>query len=64
MSHRKGNTVFLEPTPPAKCDDCGEERELRPYGPNGTNICHACGMKDPDGTRRRMAILLFGEQPQ
>lgn len=28
-----------------KCDYCGKVDELRPYGKNGANICHDCGMK-------------------
>lgn len=39
-------TVVVKIETPGKCDLCGEEEELRPYGPNGENVCFKCGMKD------------------
>ena len=65
MSHLsrfgRKKVIVIEPTPPAKCDLCGKHDELRPYGPNGENICYGCGMKDPAMTTRRMEHVLFGE---
>jgi hypothetical protein len=31
---------------PAKCEACGVEDDLRPYGKNGANVCFDCAMKD------------------
>jgi len=28
------------------CEACGDKEELRPYGPDGANICFACMMND------------------
>lgn len=52
---------IIEKTRPAICEFCGEKQELRPYGPNGENICFECGMKDEKMTRRRFAQHIFGE---
>lgn len=31
------------------CMYCGsEERELRPYGPGGRDVCHPCAMETPE----------------
>lgn len=47
---------------PQQCDDCGEIKELRPYGPNGSMVCFQCGMKDEDEAIRRFSALLFTAQ--
>ena len=41
-----------------QCDDCGEVKELRPYGPEGSVVCFQCAMKDEEGTKRRFGELL------
>ena len=61
MSHRIGNRVVICTTDAAKCDLCGAVEELRPYGPNGENICFDCGMKDETTTKKRMTQTLFKE---
>lgn len=61
MTRRIGNVVILEAERPRQCDDCGKVAELRPYGPNRSSVCHDCAMKDNEGTKRRMAKLLFDE---
>ena len=38
--------VVVARSKPAVCALCGAEDELRPYGPNGENVCFDCGMKD------------------
>ena len=43
-----------------QCDDCGEVKELRPYGPGGSVVCFQCAMKDEDEARRRFGALLDG----
>ena len=47
---KHGNTTFLIPyqEEDAICELCGKLDELRPYGPNGENICYECGMKDEE----------------
>lgn len=43
--------LIIEEEPPSVCELCGATAELRPYGPNGENICFPCGMKDPASTK-------------
>ena len=65
MSYRKPNgDVVIEDEPEGICESCGKKRELRPYGPNGQNICVPCGMKDPRATFRNMAMKLGGDTPE
>ena len=56
MSHRD----VIEAEAPAKCELCGEVKELRPYGPNGENVCFSCGMKDEAAARRGFNRLIEG----
>lgn len=58
MTARVGSVLLCIPTEPAKCELCGREAELRPYGPNSENICRACGNKDLEGTLARMTAML------
>lgn len=53
--------LIIVATPPAKCELCSAEAELRPYGPNGEKICFDCGMKDEKTTITRMHAHLFGD---
>lgn len=53
--------VWIQAEPDGKCELCGAIEETRPYGPNGKQICHPCGLKDPAETERQMAHRLFGE---
>ncbi len=59
MTHRRGNVVFITPELPQQCDDCGEIKELRPYGPNGSCVCFECMMKDESGGIKEMEKFLF-----
>jgi len=43
-----------------KCQLCGKEAELRPYGPNGEWICFECGMKDEETTKKRFKSFILG----
>ena len=54
-----GPGVIME-EPPQVCELCFTIEECRPYGPNGEQICFACGQKDPEGTEKRMAEYIFG----
>lgn len=48
--------------PEGKCDLCGKEDELRPYGANGEWICFECGQKDKAATARRFREVVFGDK--
>jgi len=43
------------------CELCGRVAELRPYGPNGEEVCFQCGMKDEEAAKRGMRKLVLGE---
>lgn len=58
MTRIEAGKIVIEPEPPERCSDCGEIAETRPYGPDGARICHPCGLKDPEGTRRRMRMYM------
>lgn len=55
---------IIEATPPAKCELCGKIAELRPYGPNGENVCFQCGMKDEKAAERKFRKLVLGEEEE
>ena len=61
MSKRIGNMIIIAPEESQQCDLCGKIDELRPYGPKGEKICYECGMKDEEGTDKRMGQILFGD---
>jgi hypothetical protein len=50
--------LYFQHTPDAKCELCGATAELRPYGPNGENICFECGQKNPEETLKQFDKLL------
>ena len=62
MTKRVGNTVYLQETPPKKCELCGKIAELRPYGPNGENVCFECGMKDEAAAKKAFSTILDGAE--
>lgn len=43
-----------------KCQLCGQEEELRPYGPGGAFVCFDCGMENREEAERRFAAILDG----
>jgi hypothetical protein len=57
----KARRGVIEQTAPQKCELCGEIEELRPYGPNGENVCFPCGMKDKAAVSRGFRRLIEGE---
>ena len=60
--HEKVTVMDRRKTPKAMlCDLCGEVDELRPYGPNGENICFDCGMADEETTGKRFMQTVFKE---
>lgn len=60
MSKVIGNTFYLQSEASDKCEICGKVAELRPYGPNGENICFSCGMKDEETTKAQFNKMLNG----
>lgn len=44
-----------------RCQLCGKIDETRPYGPNGEEICYACGMKDEETTKKMFLKHVHGE---
>ena len=61
---RKGNITIMDRVDPhafdGKCELCGADEELRPYGPNNENICFDCGMKDEATTSKKFKEMLDG----
>lgn len=47
------NDRVIQAQPPGRCELCGAVDETRPYGPNGEEICFACGEKDPETTKAK-----------
>ena len=45
-----------------KCEMCGKTDELRPYGPNHSNVCYDCAMKDEATAKKMFYEMLDGEQ--
>ena len=61
MTRMRVNGVpVIEAEEDGKCDLCGTAAETRPYGPNGEEVCHPCGMKDEAATRRAFHRFLDG----
>lgn len=59
MSRVVNGIEIIQAEPDGVCQLCGKTDELRPYGPNGENICYDCGMKDPETTENKMDEYLF-----
>lgn len=51
----------IEREPAQTCELCGAIAETRPYGPDGTEVCHPCAMKDESNARKWCGYHLFGE---
>ena len=58
MSRIENGIIIIKPQADAKCELCGKIDELRPYGPNGENICFECGMKDEETTKKQFESFL------
>ena len=39
--------------PERTCTDCGERKELRPYGEDGALVCISCAMKDESNAEQQ-----------
>lgn len=55
------NALILEGEEEDECEMCGLVRELRPYGPNGENVCIECMMKNEKAAEKVFAKILRGE---
>jgi hypothetical protein len=51
MTRRVGSVLLIEPEPPRECSECGIERECRPYGKDGAQMCFDCAMATPESKR-------------
>jgi hypothetical protein len=60
ITKKIGDTLIIEEEPPDLCEFCKEYKELRPYGPNGENICHSCAMKDEESAKAQFFKLMEG----
>lgn len=61
LSEHSGKKVRIITTEtPGICKLCGAHEETRPYGPNGEEICYACGQKNPEMTARQFAKYRHG----
>ena len=65
LFERKGNLTIMDRSDPhafdGKCEMCGAQDELRPYGPNNENICFDCAMKDEATAKKKFLELLSGD---
>lgn len=65
LFERTGKAVIMDRRDPhafdGKCELCGKQDELRPYGPNNENICFECGMKDEATTAKKFHEFLDGQ---
>ena len=53
--------VVIQEEEANQCAFCGEQKELRPYGPNRERICFDCAMKDEATTARIFTRDVLGE---
>ena len=64
MSIRLNGIPIISAQEDMICFECGSIAETRPYGKDGAEICHACGMKDERQTMVNMYVRLFGESTE
>jgi len=55
------NILVIDESKPAKCELCGAEKELRPYGPGGKRVCFNCAMKDEEEAKWQFAKVTSGQ---
>lgn len=53
---------IIAETEPMECSDCGEEKELRPYGKGGAYVCFSCMMKDEEEGVKQLGMVMDGNQ--
>jgi len=59
MSDIRNGVIIFNPQPDGVCELCGQTADVRPYGVNGENICHPCGMKNKAATEKQMDKRFF-----
>ena len=52
------NVLLIDEGKPSKCELCGKEEELRPYGPGGKRVCFDCAMKDEEEAKRQFLKVI------
>jgi hypothetical protein len=63
MSYNVGHGIIvIEVEEDAICELCGKTAEVRPYGPNGEEICFDCGIKNEPTTTKMLQQKLFGDK--
>lgn len=61
MTFKIGDTLVIAAEGSAKCEQCGNVEELRPYGKNGANVCFDCAMKDEENAKNMFRKRLKGD---
>jgi len=51
------------PELPQQCDECGEIRELRPYGPDGKVVCFECLDSHPEWAEEAQVRMVHNIAP-
>lgn len=66
MTHRDGDTVYVEAEDERTCAYCRTVAETRPYGVGGVRICFGCGMlpENVEETMRRYHALFMGDDEE
>jgi|KBSMisStaDraftv2_1062788.scaffolds.fasta_scaffold157156_3 hypothetical protein len=57
----KDGPIVIAAENSAACEMCGKHDELRPYGPNGANVCFDCAMKDKANAAAMFKRRLAGD---
>jgi hypothetical protein len=61
MTRKIGKILLVQREKPERCAECGELKELRPYGKDGARICFQCAMATPESraeAEHRFGLLL------
>ena len=45
---------------PSACAECGESKELRPYGKDGAWVCFDCAMEDEENAKAMFGKTIDG----
>lgn len=61
MTFKYGKILVIAAEHDGRCEMCSKTAELRPYGPNGANVCFECAMKDEDNAARMFRKRLDGD---
>ena len=61
MTEGKGLDLIISKENPQLCSDCGQKKELRPYGKNGAYVCFECAMKDEPTAKNQFRQRIIGK---